>query len=126
MAEVGVVEVGKYGAGAAQAGTARAADEDLPIQISMGQGTAETTTPGTVKQRVMDAVGVQGQQCDSEVNDGDLIFVDCIDTRAITDQRHDCPSGCQELDPSQPAHLHSRPNVKDGSPPNTMSPELRR
>ena len=66
-------------------------------------GTAETTTGGIVERRIMDAAGVQAQQYDSEVNDRGQVFVDCIDTHANTEQRHDRPSESDETDPQRSA-----------------------
>jgi len=69
-------------------------------------GTAETTTGGIVEQRIMDAAGVQAQQYDSEVNDRDQVFVDCIDTHANTEQRHGRPSESDETNPRRSVNLH--------------------
>ena len=55
----------------------------------------------------MDAAGVQAQQYDSEVNDRDQVFVDCMDTHANTEQRHGRPSDTEETDPSRSAPFHS-------------------
>jgi len=55
----------------------------------------------------MDAAGVQAQQYDSEVNDRDQVFVDCMDTHANTEQRHGRPSETEETDPSRSAISHS-------------------
>jgi len=55
----------------------------------------------------MDAAGVQAQQYDSEVNDRDQVFVDCMDTHANTEQRHGRPSESDETDPSRSASLHN-------------------
>ena len=55
----------------------------------------------------MDAAGVQAQQYDSEVNDRDQVFVDCMDTHANTEQRHGRPSDTDETDPCRSADHHS-------------------
>jgi len=55
----------------------------------------------------MDAAGVQPQQYDSEVNDRDQVFVDCMDTHANTEQRHGRPSDTEEPDPTRTAISHS-------------------
>jgi len=60
-----------------------------------------------VEQRFMDAAGVQAQQYDSEVNDRDQVFVDCMDTHANVEQRHGRPSDTEETDPSRTAISHS-------------------
>ena len=70
-------------------------------------GTAEATTGGIVEQRIMDAAGVQAQQYDSEVNDRDQVFVDCMDTHANTEQRHGRPSDTEETDTSRSADHHN-------------------
>jgi len=70
-------------------------------------GTSETTTGGIVEQLIMDAAGVQAQQYDSEVNDRDQVFVDCMDTHANTEQRHGRPSESDERDPRRSANLHN-------------------
>jgi len=64
-----------------------------------------------VEQRIMDAAGVQAKY-DSEVNDRDQVFVDCMDTHANTEQRHGRPSDTEETDPCRSACRHSwRPHV---------------
>ena len=70
-------------------------------------GTAEATTGGIVEERFMDAAGVQAQQYDSEVNDRDQVFVDCMDTHANTEQRHGRPSDTDETDPRRSATFHN-------------------
>ena len=55
----------------------------------------------------MDAAGVQAQQYDSEVNDRDQVFVDCMDTHVNTEQRHGRPSDTEEIDPSRTAYHHN-------------------
>jgi len=52
----------------------------------------------------MDAAGVHAQQYDSDVNDRDQVFVDCIDTDANTEQRHDRSSDSEETDPHGPPY----------------------
>jgi len=46
---------------------------------------------------------------DSEVNDRDQVFVDCIDTHANTEQHHDRPSDSDETDPQRSACHHNWP-----------------
>jgi len=60
-----------------------------------------------VEQRIMDAAGVQAQQYDSEVNDRDQVFVDCMDTHANAEQRHGRPSESDETDPRRSAPFHN-------------------
>jgi len=60
-----------------------------------------------VEQRIMDTAGVQAQQYDSEVNDRDQVFVDCMDTHVNTEQRHGRPSESDETDPRRSATYHN-------------------
>ena len=62
----------------------------------------------------MDAAGVQAQQYDSEANDRDQVFVDCMDTHANTEQRHGRPSDAEETDPSRSAISHRANRFTNG------------
>jgi len=46
---------------------------------------------------------------ESEVNDRDQVFVDCIDTHANAEQRHDHPSESDETDLQRSACHHNWP-----------------
>jgi len=66
-----------------------------------------------VEQRIMDAAGVQAQQYDSEVNDRDQVFVDCVDTHANTEPRHGRPSDTEETDPCRSVISHKTIKLSD-------------